>query len=338
MDVMVHESVESAFSKFQSVIHVADVQQQLDEHEVDRKNTRVPGEFFTDFPTTGEYLVWLNDIINQHSAVARRVSIGETYLGNEIFGIQIGVVSSRYIYIHCGIHAREWISPTTCGWIIDQLLAEDPDRFKLREDFSWIIVPIFNIDGYDVTHTSDRLWRKNRAPNPGSSCVGTDINRNYGYNFGGPGSSANPCDQQYRGSSAFSSPEAATERDFLEPYLVDGSLAVYVDIHSYGALFMSPWGFSVQPPPGYAEMDAQMRSSVAAIYNVNLRSYAFGPIARELYFMSGGTTDWTYGDGGVVQSYIIEAHGTSFTPPASWIVPIGREIYAGVKDIAINFA
>jgi len=218
------------------------------------------------------------------------------------------------------------------------LLAEDPDRFKLREDFSWIIVPIFNIDGYDVTHTSNRLWRKNRVPNTGSTCIGTDVNRNYGYNFGGPGSSANPCAEDYRGTSAFSSPEAAAERDFLEPYIVSGNLEVYVDIHAYGAYFMSPWGWSTQAPPDYAAMDLQMRSSVDAIYDVNGRSYVFGPIARVLYFASGGTNDWCYGDGGVVHSYALECFGSNFTPPASWIPTMGREIYAGVKDIAINLA
>jgi len=56
-----------------------------------------------------------------------------------------------------------------------------------------------------------------------------------------------------------------------------------------------------------------------------------------LYLTSGGTVDWSYGDGGVVQSYTIECFGSSFTPPASWITPMGREVYAGVKDIAVNF-
>lgn len=27
------------------------------------------------------------------------------------------------------------------------------------------------------------MWRKNRKPNSGSSCVGTDLNRNFGFQW-----------------------------------------------------------------------------------------------------------------------------------------------------------
>jgi hypothetical protein len=27
------------------------------------------------------------------------------------------------------------------------------------------------------------MWRKNRSPSPGSSCLGTDLNRNFGYKW-----------------------------------------------------------------------------------------------------------------------------------------------------------
>ena len=36
------------------------------------------------------------------------------------------------------------------------------------------------------------MWRKNRAPNQGSSCVGTDLNRNFGYYWYTGGSSNSP--------------------------------------------------------------------------------------------------------------------------------------------------
>ena len=34
-------------------------------------------------------------------------------------------------------------------------------------------------------HRQERLWRKNRKNNVGSTCVGTDLNRNYDYKWGG---------------------------------------------------------------------------------------------------------------------------------------------------------
>lgn len=42
------------------------------------------------------------------------------------------------------------------------------------------IVPVLNPDGYEYTHTQDRMWRKNRA-SYGGECVGVDLNRNFRY-------------------------------------------------------------------------------------------------------------------------------------------------------------
>lgn len=41
------------------------------------------------------------------------------------------------------------------------------------------LVPIANPDGYQHTHTLDRLWRKSRA-RFGNTIVGVDLNRNFG--------------------------------------------------------------------------------------------------------------------------------------------------------------
>jgi hypothetical protein len=77
-----------------------------------------------------------------------------------------------------------------------------------------------------------------------------------------------------------------------------------------------------------------MDSGVAAIRAVNGRTYASGSTARTLYIASGGSNDWTYGDHGVVCSFTIECYGTNFTPPVSQILPIGREVWAGVRALA----
>ena len=37
-------------------------------------------------------------------------------------------------------------------------------------------------------------------------CKGVDLNRNFGYHWGGYGASDNPCKETFRGSSAFSAP------------------------------------------------------------------------------------------------------------------------------------
>ncbi len=53
-------------------------------------------------------------------------------------------------------------------------------------------MPTVNPDGseYDIATGSYRSWRKNRQPNSGSSYVGTDLNRNWGYQWGCCGGSS----------------------------------------------------------------------------------------------------------------------------------------------------
>jgi len=294
---------------------------------------------FDYYPTTGEVRQWVAEQIAQHSDVATLITLGTTYNGEEIHGVSLGNPSNPVYYMHCTIHAREWITTTTCMWILDQLLNKDIDRVKLVELYHWIIVPILNIDGYDYTYTNDRLWRKNRQPNPGSSCAGTDNNRNYGFGWGGPGASTNPCAETFRGARAFSSPEAAAENDFLAPYLNIGQVVVYLDIHSYGGWFLSAWGYTTSGQPvDYPAMQTQMVSATTTMRAINGNTYTYGQSGRTLYVTSGSTVDHLYGEGGVVQSYTIECAGNSFTLPVSQIIPIGREVWAGVKKIATDQA
>ena len=45
---------------------------------------------------------------------------------------------------------------------------------------------------YEYSRRHDRMWRKTRS-DTGSSCIGVDPNRNWGYKWGGKGASSNPC-------------------------------------------------------------------------------------------------------------------------------------------------
>jgi len=77
-----------------------------------------------------------------------------------------------------------------------------------------------------------------------------------------------------------------------------------------------------------------MSIATPVINAVNNRNYIYGPSSEVIYVSSGGSKDWVYGDGGVIPSYSIECFGSSFVPPVSWIPGMGREIYAGMKNVA----
>lgn len=58
------------------------------------------------------------------------------------------------------------------------------ERFtQVLAKYDFYILPIFNPDGYEYTHTENRMWRKTRSP--GKRCVGADPNRNWDTHFGG---------------------------------------------------------------------------------------------------------------------------------------------------------
>jgi carboxypeptidase A4 len=113
-----------------------------------------------------------------------------------------------------GIHAREWISPASVTYIIKELV-ENRQNNLWADKMDFYVVPVLNPDGYEYTHTNDRLWRKNRRNPQLGGCAGTDLNRNFGYKWGGLGSSKNPCAETYAGTAAFSEPESKAIRDYV---------------------------------------------------------------------------------------------------------------------------
>jgi murein tripeptide amidase MpaA len=78
-----------------------------------------------------------------------------------------------------GIHAREWISPATVTYLLLQLVEFRHDHPALIEEFDWYVLPVVNPDGYEFSHTNDRLWRKTRSNIAKSNCIGVDGNRNF---------------------------------------------------------------------------------------------------------------------------------------------------------------
>ena len=75
------------------------------------------------------------------------------------------------------------------------------------------ILPLVNPDGYEYSRTKDRLWRKNRRRHLGFR--GIDLNRNWGFKWGGAGISKRPWKEDYAGPKPFSEPETAAVSNFV---------------------------------------------------------------------------------------------------------------------------
>lgn len=111
-----------------------------------------------------------------------------------------GGTNKAKVWFQCSIHSREWISNAVCQYIVSYLVSNygiNEEVTSLLNTVELIVMPFVNPDGYKWTWSSSRLWRKNRQPNSGSTCVGTDLNRNYNDKWGTGGGSTNPCSDTY---------------------------------------------------------------------------------------------------------------------------------------------
>ncbi|XP_073687945.1 carboxypeptidase A1-like [Garra rufa] len=191
---------------------------------------------------------------------------------------------------------------------------------------------VANPDGYAYSHSNDRMWRKTRKPNPGSSCVGVDPNRNWDISFGGSGASSNPCSQTYHGPSPHSEAEVKAIVDFV---LSHGNLKTFVSIHSYSQMLLYPYGYNSTPAPDQAELHELAGKSIAALESLYNTAYTYGSVITTIYRADGITIDWTYAQG-IKYSYTFELRDDGyygFLLPANQIVPTAEETWLALMVI-----
>eukprot|EP01064_Diplonema_japonicum_P027813 TRINITY_DN4108_c0_g2_i1.p1 TRINITY_DN4108_c0_g2~~TRINITY_DN4108_c0_g2_i1.p1 ORF type:complete len:414 (+),score=87.51 TRINITY_DN4108_c0_g2_i1:52-1293(+) len=283
-----------------------------------------------------EIIDWIHEMRHTYPDLVDLVHMGKSYEGRDLLAMRItGAASSAdkpKVFTNYAIHAREWLSPATGLYMIYQLLNGYTTSGELKflvDSLEWTFLPITNPDGYAYSWTNDRMWRKTRSPNTGSNCIGTDPNRNWGYKWGGPGASTNPCSDSYMGSEAFSEIEVKTVGEYLKAHGQKG----YIDFHCCGEMWMSPWSWTTTLPPAedyQHQMDANEKC-VTAIKQVNGKQYAYGPISHVIYVASGSSVDYAYGELGDRYSVAVELPGT-FTSPATIIQPTGIETFNALKE------
>ncbi|KAH8293525.1 hypothetical protein KR054_001270, partial [Drosophila jambulina] len=236
------------------------------------------------------------------------------------------------------VHAREWISPSMALYIIQQLLDNYVENQELLEDFDWVIVPVVNADGYEYSHTDSRYWRKTRRPTSNPDCVGTDLNRNFGYEWGhDEGSSPDPCENIYRGERPFDQPESQVLRDVLLHY--SERLTWYLSLHSYGNYFLLPWGYTDDFPDHYQDMMSVAEAGAMAIIHSTNGIYSWGSTFYVLYPTSGDTADFALGVANATVAMTMElpaAGFQGFDPWVSHIEGLVTESWVGVRAMAVE--
>lgn len=243
-------------------------------------------------------------------------------------------------FMIAGLHSREITTPEIAMRLLDWLVESygtDPDATWLVDHHEIWVVPTANPDGLWLVELGTRApyngnpftQRKNGRPGctqwppAGWAQHGIDLNRNHSHEWGGAGTSTNPCSLVYRGTQPASEPEVA-QLEMLVASLIpnphaptpgnpapDDAMGVFISLHSYSELILWPWGYTAAQAPNRDQLKAI--GDKLATYN----GYTSCQAPLCLYAASGGSDDWAYGQLGIA-SFTYEI-GTSFMPHYSVI-------------------
>ena len=241
------------------------------------------------------------------NGLVSRFSVGKSYENRDLWATKVSdnVAADENepeVLFTCGQHAREHLTIEMCLYVLNELLSKYTSDARVRGLVDsreiWIIFNV-NPDGaeYDVATGSYRSWRKNRQPNAGSSAVGTDLNRNFAYNWGCcGGSSGTFSSETYRGASAFSAPETQRIRDFVNSRVVGGvqQIKTGIDFHTYSELVLWPFGYTTaNTAPGLTQDD---RDAFAVLGGQMAATNGYTPEqSSDLYITDGSIDDWLWG-------------------------------------------
>jgi murein tripeptide amidase MpaA len=233
-------------------------------------------------------------------------TVGRSVEGRNIYLVKVSSdpgANKPIIMIDGGHHAREWISHATVMYLLESLVNIDIPRVsgyscsdqRCREavrqrarlnlnKYDYLFMPVINPDGYEYSHTSDRLWRKNRS---GSFCRGVDLNRNYPFHWSESGSSRYSCSDIYSGPRAASEPEVKAVLSVANKY--KDRIKMYLSFHCYSQLVLSPYGYARVYPDNYDELKRVADAYLDSVSSLRSTDYAFGTSAITLYPSSGGS-------------------------------------------------
>uniref|UniRef100_A0A8C9R186 Carboxypeptidase A1 n=1 Tax=Scleropages formosus TaxID=113540 RepID=A0A8C9R186_SCLFO len=279
---------------------------------------------------------FMDMLVAENPNLVTKLRIGSSYEQRPLYVLKFSSGPNRPgFWIDTGIHSREWVTQAAGIWFAKKIVIDygrNQAFTAILNKMDILLEIVTNPDGYHYTHTTNRMWRKTRKPNPGSSCVGVDPNRNWDAGFGGPGASSNPCMETYRGPSAHSESEVKSIVDYVKSH---GNIKGFISIHSYSQMLMYPYGYTKTPVPNQPELHDLARRAIANLASLYGTKYTYGSIITTIYQASGGTIDWTY-DQGIKYSYTFELRDTGrygFLLPANQIIPTAQETWLGLMTI-----
>ncbi|KAM7032077.1 carboxypeptidase B2 [Passerculus sandwichensis] len=327
----------------QHKVLMGDVQGIIEKQTVnDTVNARGSSSYYENYHSMQEIYRWMEAVVKVHSDLLQKIYIGSSYEKRPLYVLKISKSkekSKNAIWIDCGIHAREWISPAFCLWFIGHAIhvrERDRTMTTLLEHFDFYVMPVINVDGYAYTwsHPSNRLWRKSRSSHGNSKCIGTDMNRNFDAHWCGPGASHFECHETYCGPYPESEPEVKAVARFIRDH--KDTIKAYITMHSYSQLVLFPYSYTTNKSKDHEELESLAQKAAKAIKRTTWKTYRPGAGAQTIYLAPGGSDDWAY-DLGIKYSFTFELRDTGtygFLLPPREIKPTCLEALSAVKEIA----
>lgn len=235
--------------------------------------------------------------------IVRIEEIGNSYENRKILNIHLSTdfenhkEKSGVVFLGTH-HAREHLSTEiplmVARYLVEEYNAGNSRIVDLIQNRDIHIVPIVNPDGleFDISTGDYKMWRKNRRQNYNGT-YGVDLNRNYGFGWGTGGSSKSPRSDVYMGEAPFSEPETQAVKSLVESL---DNVTVLLSFHTFSELILYPWGHQYESISN--QKDFEVHKTMAekmAQWN------GYRPMQSSgLYIASGDTTDWSYGELGII--------------------------------------
>ena len=312
--------------------------------KLNQPNQRLPGQItgipgYPCYRTVEETFAAAQAIVTAHPDLATWTDVGDSWEktqnpADDGYDLTVLRLTSPAVpglkprlFIMTSVHAREY-TPAELGTRFAEYLVDnydqDPDVTWLLDYHEIHLMLQANPDGckiaeqgyYQRKNTNDSNGGACSVPPTSSNHYGTDLNRNFEFQWGCcSGSSTYQCDQTYRGPSAASEPETQSIQDYVRAQFPDQrdddlsaaapitATGVFLDIHSYSELVLWPWGLTSTPAPNGTALQTLGRKF--AYFNGYRPEQAIG-----LYRTDGTTDDFAYGELGLA-AYTFEL-GTFF--------------------------
>ncbi|CAG9330608.1 unnamed protein product [Blepharisma stoltei] len=196
----------------------------------------------------------LNRISSQFSNIATFGSVGKSALGIDINYVQLigdglPTADKGGVLITSSLYAGYPANPSFVMYLLKDfanLYSEDSyERSILLTTNIWF-VPVVNVDAYNIMQesykgSSFQVIKKNSKDTGCANSAGDGVNldRNWDFKWGhsDEGSSSDPCDEEYRGTAAFSEVESKILRDFL----IGKNITTWLHYEGEGDLYILPY-------------------------------------------------------------------------------------------------